>query len=273
MSWITLKKVLSTLIPPPGVDSARVFVDDSNGEPSYKDDAGAVHTLVGAPGPAGPSGSIGPVGPTGPAGSTGPAGTAGAPGPAGPAGPTGPTGPTGPAGTGTVGGLSGVLAQHSGSGLASLDLTGFISSTYDEYLIECLNIVPSAASAIIGWRMSAAGVFDATAGIYDWQAGFAYSGSDGRDGGSPGATRMDWRAAGTTVNPNTGFHGTFRLTQPQAALWKSLSGLCYLYDNALGTLTFHWSGFYRNVAPVDGLQLVPAGGTLSGTIRAYGFVK
>src|SRR3982750_1359631 len=115
MSWITLKKIVATLIPPPGVDSARMFVDDSNGEPSYKDDAGAVHTLVGAPGPAGTTGPAGPTGPTGPTGTAGAAGAAGSTGPAGPTGATGPAGPTGPAGTGTSGSVVQVKNVQTGA--------------------------------------------------------------------------------------------------------------------------------------------------------------
>lgn len=62
----------------PATDRVRIYVDQSTGEPYYKDDAGVAQTLVG---------SDGAQGPQGPQGDPGPAGADGAPGPVGPAGP------------------------------------------------------------------------------------------------------------------------------------------------------------------------------------------
>jgi hypothetical protein len=61
-SGITLKKTDDAAIPTPATDKATIFLDDTSGEPSYKDDGGTVHTLVGAVGDTGPEGPTGPPG-------------------------------------------------------------------------------------------------------------------------------------------------------------------------------------------------------------------
>lgn len=101
---IILKKELAASIPTPDVDKASIFLDDSTGEPSYKDDAGVVHTFVGTPGS---TGATGPAGPSGVSGEDGTDGADGEPGPAGAVGATGSIGATGAAGPIGPAGLDG----------------------------------------------------------------------------------------------------------------------------------------------------------------------
>lgn len=56
MSGITLKSVADTTIPTPSTGKNTLFFDVAVGEPSYKDDAGTVTSLVGIPGPGVPTG-------------------------------------------------------------------------------------------------------------------------------------------------------------------------------------------------------------------------
>lgn len=56
MSGITLKSVADTTIPTPPTDKSTLFFDVATGEPSYKDDAGTVVSLVGIPGAGVPAG-------------------------------------------------------------------------------------------------------------------------------------------------------------------------------------------------------------------------
>lgn len=186
--------------------------------------------------------------------------------------------------SGVGGGGSGALVlleSHTASASASLDFTtrnatgqsgATIQSDYDEYIVEVLNIV-TASNTQLGWRMSTNGGSSYDSGSnYEWQAGFAYSGSDGRDGTT--ATRMDWRNTSTTINANTGYNGTFRLVQPGSSLWKPFYGNCFVYDSSIGMLTFHWSGIYKSTTAVNAFQLIAASGNLtSGTVRAYGVAK
>ena len=50
---LTFLKRLAASVPTPATDKVTVFVEDSTGEPSYKDDTGTVTSLKGAAGPAG----------------------------------------------------------------------------------------------------------------------------------------------------------------------------------------------------------------------------
>ena len=47
---LTFLKRLAASVPTPATDKVTIFVEDSTGEPSYKDDAGTVTSLKGSPG-------------------------------------------------------------------------------------------------------------------------------------------------------------------------------------------------------------------------------
>lgn len=104
-SGIILAPTAAGDIETPSTGKAHVFLDESNGEMSWKDDAGAVQTFVGAPGAAGP---------------TGPAGVDGADGATGPEGPEGPEGPQGPPGTPGTSAIDQGTYLVSGGGVAFL---------------------------------------------------------------------------------------------------------------------------------------------------------
>ena len=53
---LTFLKRLAASVPTPAADKVTVFVEDSTGEPSYKDDAGTVTSLKGDPGEGVPAG-------------------------------------------------------------------------------------------------------------------------------------------------------------------------------------------------------------------------
>lgn len=61
---LTLLKRLAASVPTPATDKVTVFVEDSTGEPSYKDDTGTVTSLKGAAGAPGAAGQGVPAGGT-----------------------------------------------------------------------------------------------------------------------------------------------------------------------------------------------------------------
>lgn len=62
-SGINLKESDPADIPTPDTGKVTIFIDSTNSdEPSYKDDTGTVHTLVGTPGATGATGPMGPAG-------------------------------------------------------------------------------------------------------------------------------------------------------------------------------------------------------------------
>lgn len=171
-SGITLKETDPADIPTPTANKSTIFIDSTNSdEPSYKDDAGVVHTLVGAAGSLGPAGGVGPPGYDGDQGEDAPI----VPGPQGIQGATGATGAVGPAGPVTIGpmGIDGdpgedgfpipapsgsgsnpewvLLASRALSGQAQEDFTGLAG--YSEFMVLCVNVVKS-ANVIIQLRVS-----------------------------------------------------------------------------------------------------------------------
>lgn len=95
---LTLLASSAATIPTPAAGKVTIFFNTDTGLPSYKDDAGVVHTLTGPTGATGAQGPAGvpgfaelPIDPDYPIALMGPQGNTG---------PTGPTGASGPAGSG-----------------------------------------------------------------------------------------------------------------------------------------------------------------------------
>ncbi len=167
-SGINIKTTDPADIPTPDTDKITIFSDSTNSdEPSYKDDAGVVHTLVGAAGSAGPAGGLGPPGMDGDTGEDGMP----IPGPVGPIGATGAVGPAGPITIGPMG-LDGdpgedgfpipasqpaggggwtLLATQVAAGAAQYDFANL--SPYSEILVIIRNITRS-VSGVTSLRVS-----------------------------------------------------------------------------------------------------------------------
>jgi hypothetical protein len=55
MGWLSFLKQTGASVPTPATNKVAIFVDSSSGDPSYKDDTGTIHSLVGGGGSAVPS--------------------------------------------------------------------------------------------------------------------------------------------------------------------------------------------------------------------------
>lgn len=235
-------------------------------------------------GPPGPQGADGGAGPTGPAGLTGPQGVPGAdgdPGEIGPPGPQGANGATGATGAaGTTGALV-LLEQHPASSSLTLDFTSFISSTYDEYLIEFINILPDTSDVGLRMRMGTGGgpTYD-TAANYGWMAWVFRAGGGGATGAEGGAAFIQLTyGSGGTVGVNTsanwgGVSGHIRLFDPQAAVYTTTEGLSRYLDNEPFRLMNTLAGSYESTTAVTALRFYFSSGNIaSGVIRIYGIAK
>ena len=180
-------------------------------------------------------------------------------------------------GGGGVGALV-LLEQHTASSSATLDFTTAISSTYDDYLIEVLNVLPVTNTVDLVMEVSTDGgsTWDTTSGHYSWEA--MRSNTSGSS--SSGSTS----ASGITVSANTtdhvqndanngGVHGSFRLIAPGSAIYKYLFGNVSLYYGSAWVTAFI-GGRYLQTAAVNALRfLFSSGDIASGTIRVYGVAK
>src|SRR6185369_5115230 len=141
-----------------------------------------------------------------------------------------------------------LLEQHTASSSATLDFTTFISSTYDEYIFEMLDLVPATTNVAFVLRVGTGGgpTYD-TAGNYGWAAfRWSNSGSAVAGAGIGGDSSVHIDGNGGVINTSTvGLGGHIRLFSPQGAKTKLFIGNSVYVDNAGSPLSCSFSGFYN----------------------------
>lgn len=171
-----------------------------------------------------------------------------------------------------------LLEEHTASASASLTFTTSISSVFDEYMIEFINVRPVTDEDNLWMRMSTNGGSSYDAGAnYGWAHINWRSTTSLAAGLESAATKMQITDAGVDSGAATssGVLGSIRLTNPASpTMWKYCVGKLY----AFGASGFHIGtehiGSYQVVTPVNAFQFLYAAGNIaSGTIRVYGFTK
>jgi hypothetical protein len=153
------------------------------------------------------------------------------------------------------------VATESFSAVSSVSLNNVFTSAYDNYLV----LIYFTASGQTGGtlRMRASGTDD-TGTNYQWQENevqsTAYTGTR-----STGATSMN--TGGTGSDP--GSHTTLEIFSPFLAQRTGFKSQTYL------TISGAWMrvafGQMTNTTSFDGFTLAPGSGTISGTVRVYGY--
>lgn len=178
-------------------------------------------------------------------------------------------------GGGGGGGLA-MLEQHTAANSASLDFTTAISATYDEYMIEFVDVVPANNNVNPIMRMSTNG-----GSTYDAGANYNYNVSGlnrfglGQTGVDSGGTSILLAKSAVDNTTLLGVNGSIRLFAPLSATrYKAVEGQLIawvtggLIENQL------LGGSYRIATAVNAFQfLMTAGNIASGTIRVYGVAK
>jgi len=178
---------------------------------------------------------------------------------------------------GSGGGALVLLEQHTASSSASLNFTACISSTYDAYQIELVEIVPATDAQTLRMRMSTNGgsSYDSTSN-YAWsELGWSSSGSAA--GGSQSDTSLGFGDSQNNAAP--GLCGTIKLYNPAnsssaKALTANLVGI--KSSDLPGTVVEGWTigGKYLNTSAYNAFQFFfPSGSISTGTIRVYGIAK
>jgi hypothetical protein len=182
-----------------------------------------------------------------------------------------------PAGGG--GGALVLLEQHTGSGAGPLDFTTFISSTYDEYMFEIVDLLMTTDNSNLLMRFGTGGgpTYDtanhSTDGLV-WR-----NGNSGTFGGTNlGGIELD--DPGGAVDNSTAddaFNGQLRLFNPQGSHWKRVDGQTSYRNNfgpsRIGTMV---RGAYESNTAVTAIRFLSDGASpniASGTIRVYGIAK
>jgi hypothetical protein len=184
----------------------------------------------------------------------------------------------GPAGSGG-GGLV-LLEQHTASNSASLDFTTAFTSTYDEYIMELVGIIPATNGAVPYLRCS-------SNGGSTWDTSSVYTGNELHTGASSSSS-ISYSAQGQWVFFSDGSGSAL-----SSSALPALVGSIHIYDplstskhkrfvfdgigvysgNAEDYVT-HSSGKYAKTTGVNALRFIMSSGNIaSGTIRVYGIAK
>lgn len=180
-------------------------------------------------------------------------------------------------GTGAPGMI--LLEQYTATSSATIDFTTFITSTYDEYLFELINVVPATNAVNLYMRMG-------TGAGPSWDTGNNYSYADYRfvttpasaNGGSTSQAQILVTNGTDTVSnaSNTCVNATLRLFNPQTTSnHKYVRGeTCYVNSGSSlleGTVL---AARYSSTTALTGIRfLFSSGNITSGTFRVYGIPK
>ena len=171
-----------------------------------------------------------------------------------------------------------LLEEHTAADSAALNFTAWLSADFDEYLIECVNLVPDEDSNIILQVSVDGGVTYDGGSHYGWAAYRASSaGAANAGNNSDTLIQLDGGTEQTSTAANGGFCGTCRMFNPgSGAMYTRFRGDFTLDD---GTANFcvavMVAGAYAVAAIVNAFRIVADADSImtSGTVRVYGFKK
>lgn len=184
-----------------------------------------------------------------------------------------------PGGGGGGGGALTLLEAQSASSSASLDFTASISATYDDYLIEITNVIPSAGGHPLLLQVSTDGgaTYD-TGTNYEWAALYCLTNPASGNDGSAADTGMVIGPG--QLDSNTAWGGvraTLRLYNPLSGTFNTgMTGQTFARDSRDGNPNMRViGGAWVNTTAVNAIRFIMAGGgtIASGTIRTYGISK
>ena len=170
-----------------------------------------------------------------------------------------------------------LIEEHTASSSAALSFTSCISSTYDEYKIEFVSILPANDAAELDLQFSTNGGSSYDGGSnYAWVVLEAVFNGTGNGGSNPDTKIV--LAPATTNSGTNPFSGSVTLYNPlNATASKNLIGDFVFQTSTGDTRQFRniMSGTYRVNTAANAFQISSIGGgnIASGTIRCYGLAK
>ena len=168
--------------------------------------------------------------------------------------------PTSVAGTGVTVGASGKVSFTAST---SISLNGIFTSTYDHYKVEIYTTASS--TAVLRVVLRSAGT-DATAANYDYTLLYANSATPGS---ATVAANANW-ALNASISSTVMKHN-LELTNPFLASMTTAIGRSVAYASAVAPLIGNFGGGHRLSTSYDGLTFTTSTGSLTGTIRVYGY--
>lgn len=166
-----------------------------------------------------------------------------------------------------------LISTATASASATVDFTG-IDSTYDEYQIHLLNVIPADDPAVISVRTSTDGgsTYDSGAGNYSYQ--YLDTVSTTLTGAGTTGTAVNLSAAVGGAANEQGISVVITLIRPSDAAYAMLhwSGVFVAGDSSVRTI--QGAGSRLAAANVDAIRIIASSGNIaSGIIKLYGVRK
>ncbi len=169
-----------------------------------------------------------------------------------------------------------LLEQHTASTSATLNFTTCISSTYDEYMIEILDLKPATNSVGFGMRVGTGGgpTYD-TGNNYAYSAFRYTSGAASGTGGNAALSSFPLDGGDPTIVNTSGLSGTIKFYAPAAGVARRrLTGQSAYTTGGSGEIGAVFSFHYIPTTAITAFQFLASSGNItSGTIRVYGVAK
>lgn len=170
-----------------------------------------------------------------------------------------------------------LLESHTASTSTSLDFTACISGTYDQYVVELINLIPATNNTDLQMEVSTDGgtTWDTTSGHYVWSV-WRWVNSTGGASGSTSAAAMSLTGALTAVSNTTadgGVSGTYKIFNPgNSSSYKRMTGqAAYNATSGFQELGITTQGSYIQTAAFNAFRIKATSGNLtSGVVRCYG---
>lgn len=168
-----------------------------------------------------------------------------------------------------------LLEQYTASSSASLNFTSFISSSYDTYRFQLLNLVPATDGARLYIRVT-------TNGGSSWVSSSSYAHTQvaanrfgSNVGGSDSDTQFYLTRDGVDSATTRGLSGWVELYSPSStSVYKAFLSQTVAPETG-GTIQLNSSyGSYDATTAINGVQFVESSGNIaSGIIRVFGVAK
>ena len=148
------------------------------------------------------------------------------------------------------------------SGASSISLNGCFSSSYDTYRI--IGSFQGTANGALNLRLRASGT-DTTTGYYGNNIYMLYTSTAVNGGASNNLTNIGISSVVSTANARSVL--IFDAGNPNLAQFTTINAQSFQADSYF--TTGGWKA--DNLTQYDGFTLYPASGTITGTIRVYGY--
>jgi hypothetical protein len=165
--------------------------------------------------------------------------------------------------TSATNGTVGATGAVTFSGVSSVSLNGCFSSTYENYLLRINGTGSLTTETDLAFRFRTSGSDNSTSNYFRW----AYNRTNAGAGN------------GYTASANTGYIGSCAsggfsaaadIFQPQISANTMLNSIGHGYGSSSSN-AYWFQNQFATTTSFDGITIYPSSGTITGTIRVYGY--